>query len=225
MYADGQAPLTASPISARFLRNELRPLSVEIGCGPHSETECLKTDIARHPGVAVVCDAERLPFAPDSVSRIYCRHAFEHLSRVGAERAANEWYAVLRPGGHVEVNVPDIEFHAIQYFLPGESRPLLSRHRLRLSNRDHALLSIYGWQEDQFAFHKWGYSFESLTQLFHSAGFSLIQRIQADMPCNLSIMAYKLPQRPLALDSRPHLARLRDNWNRLVWSLASRATR
>jgi len=57
----------------------------------------------------MLCDMRTLPFAPNSVDKIVCIQALEHLAPVDVRRALNHWWNVLKPGGVLIVSVPDSE--------------------------------------------------------------------------------------------------------------------
>jgi SAM-dependent methyltransferase len=64
----------------------------------------VNVDITPFPGVQIVADIERLPFADDTIAAIECDAVLEHVR--GAERAVDELYRVLRPGGYLHIVVP-----------------------------------------------------------------------------------------------------------------------
>ncbi len=67
----------AEPISAP---------NVELGCGHLKRDGFFGIDVQGGPGVDLILDIETqaLPFADDSVERIYSSHTFEHLCAPGS---------------------------------------------------------------------------------------------------------------------------------------------
>ena len=58
--------------------------------------------------VDYVCDAtQRLPFADDTFTLIYASHVLEHVPWYRTVDVLREWVRVLRPGGSLEIWVPN----------------------------------------------------------------------------------------------------------------------
>lgn len=71
----------------------------------------INADVAPFAGVAVVADAEDLPFADASADMIITESMLEHVRR--PERAIDEMRRVVRPGGYVYIEMPFLfPFHA-----------------------------------------------------------------------------------------------------------------
>lgn len=64
----------------------------------------VNVDLFRLPGVDVVADAQRLPFAGDSFQRVECDAVLEHVSC--AEEVVREIERVLAPGGFAHLVTP-----------------------------------------------------------------------------------------------------------------------
>jgi len=90
----------------RYSHRNVRKL--EIGPGPE-RVEGLETlNIAGGWGVDYVADASRrLPFRDGMFDLVYASHVLEHVAWYQTENALSEWVRVLRPGGFLEVWVPD----------------------------------------------------------------------------------------------------------------------
>jgi len=186
---------------------------IEIGIGAKPEAGYLHCDIAYRPGVDCICDAAHLPFADHVASRVFNRHLLEHLDAETAAQAVREWHRVLRLGGVLDINVPDLAAHCIQLARPGSSRYLLRTYRTLVSNHEHALRSIFGWQQDQHHYHSWGYTADSLCRSLGQAGFCDIIRIDDGMFCNIRFVARKGTGDSTYRDRRPLPMRLRGAWN------------
>jgi len=197
-------------------------IKLEIGIGNNPQPGHLHCDITYRPGVDCICDTRQLPFADGAASHIYCRHLLEHLGKESAERAIMEWYRVLQPGGMLDINVPDLATHCLQLSRPGVSRYLLRTYYIAVSNRDHALYSIFGWQEDRFQFHYWGYTVDDLRKMLAIVGFCEIARINDGMFCNIRLLAKKVRGTVVYRDDRPVLVKLRSAWNRLLAAAVAR---
>jgi SAM-dependent methyltransferase len=66
--------------------------------------EVVALDAIAMDGVSVLGFADRLPFASQSFDTVLATEVLEHVEN--AERAAEEIFRVLRPGGHALVTVP-----------------------------------------------------------------------------------------------------------------------
>lgn len=164
---------------------------LEVGCGSSPKPGYLHCDIRPLYGVEVVCEAWNTPFSKNTVSKIYSRHMLEHLSHDEAIRTLRHWFNILRGGGEMDLNVPDFEKTIEQLRLPGKS----PYNDVEISNHLHAMYSLFGWQANPFDFHKWNYTFKTLSELLHFVGFEKIERINDSEsksgPLNLRITAKK----------------------------------
>lgn len=148
---------------------------IDVGSGQLPREGYFGLDIVHISGVDCVCDMRCLPLGDGAIEEVYSCHALEHLTHQGGIVAAKEMLRVLAPGGRVEIRVPDLEAHIIQY-LEGDTR--------------HAMAGLYGWQSYVGDVHLWNYSYRSLCALLRQTGFVEIQRLD-DLPYWLSVEAYK----------------------------------
>lgn len=167
---------------------------LEVGCGFSPKPGYIHCDIRPLYGVEVVCEAWNTPFPKNTVTRIYSRHMLEHLSQNDTILTLTHWFNILRVGGELDLNVPDLEKTIEQLRLPGKS-PYVD---VEISNHLHAMYSLFGWQNNSFDFHKWSYTFKSLSELLHFVGFEKIERTDdlesKSGPLNLRIIAKKLKE-------------------------------
>lgn len=91
-------------------------MNLEIGAGekPHPDYD-LHTDILPLPDIDVVCRLDALPFADGTLDSLRANHVLEHQSWELVERTVTEWVRVVRPGGRIEVAVPDALLLARQW--------------------------------------------------------------------------------------------------------------
>jgi len=171
-----------------LLRGELK---VEVGPGETPEAGFLHLDVRPGHHVEYVTSAVSLPFPEGSVSHIYTRHCLEHLARWEGERFIAECCRILRPGGTIHIIVPNMAFHVEQFYR---------------GDRAHACAGFWGWQRHEHDLHKWGYWWETLSDLLSLTGFTCVQNLTAgpqsrersDM--HLEVSAVK-PASPIALSS------------------------
>ena len=83
-------------------------LYLDIGCGPNKRPGHIGLDRHPFPGVDVVRDLKRgLPFSDDLFDGIWAAHVIEHLASEDLLFLVNEVWRVVRPGGILEITVPD----------------------------------------------------------------------------------------------------------------------
>jgi len=165
---------------------------LDVGCGPKKPMPgFVGVDTRPFPWVKYVCDAWKIDkhVPPDSISEIYSRHFFEHLTFAQADLTLQAWERILVLGGMLQIIVPDIEYHIKQFLTPNSLTP--SETNPKWTVLEHALAGFWGWQnegEEKFwDVHKSGYDFRCLEMKLLQHGFSDIRRID-DKPWNLNVI-------------------------------------
>jgi predicted SAM-dependent methyltransferase len=87
-------------------------------------------------------------YEPESVDEFVMVSAFEHFSREAAERLLQNVYTSLKFGGVFKFDFPDIQETVRKYYQDPE-------YMMRL---------IYGSQKNDGAFHRWGYTKETIVE-------------------------------------------------------------
>lgn len=113
-------------------------------------------------------DLSRAPYLleDNSVDKILIVGTFEHFSRGEGEVLLKEWYRILKKDGELLIDVPD---------LIGTFR--LLENAKNTEEMDWAIRLIYGSQKNKFSFHKWGYTFDTISKLCKSIGFIGIETV------------------------------------------------
>lgn len=83
-------------------------MKLNLGCGPNKLDGYVGCDIIDHPGVDYVCSVDNLPFDDESVDEVLCEHIIEHLTVEQFNRSIVEWRRVLKPGGYLVLECPDL---------------------------------------------------------------------------------------------------------------------
>ncbi|MGQ9369810.1 methyltransferase domain-containing protein [Azospirillum sp. ST 5-10] len=152
------------------------PVRLNLGCGDKLLPGYVNVDIAdNRAGVRpdVVCDLHRLgDFADDSVDEILAVHVVEHFWRWEVEDILREWVRVLKPGGRMVLECPNLR-SACEAFLKDPNAFGQADAR-----GQHTMWVFYGdpqWR-DPLMVHRWGYTPETLMQVMERAGLTDLRR-------------------------------------------------
>jgi hypothetical protein len=146
------------------------PLRLNLGCGDKILAGYVNVDVAasragRKPDV--LCDLHRLtPFADASADEILSVHVVEHFWRWEVLDVLREWVRVLKPGGRMILECPNL-ISACEAFLADPERKSSPGQ-----DGQRTMWVFYGdpaWQ-DPLMVHRWGYTPTSLARLMQEAG-------------------------------------------------------
>ncbi len=139
------------------------PIKINLGCGEVPIENYINVDL--HDDRAdVKMDARNLAFADQSVDEIYSSHLLEHLGKHDVPVALKEWARVLKPGGLLRMNLPNLEWCLKNWLSKTEDQ-----------RWGFALDTIFGMQKNDGEYHKTGFSKSSLVKLLTAAGFKDIE--------------------------------------------------
>jgi predicted SAM-dependent methyltransferase len=141
------------------------PVRLMLGGRDHKLAGWTNIDLHDGPHVDVKCDVSKLPFDNSVVDDIYASHVLEHFSHLRTLDVLKEWRRVLKKGGKAYIAVPD--FRAVLNIYKEFGMVTWVTHML------------YGDQEYPLAYHYTIFDSESLPNLLHEAGFSLVQQVQS----------------------------------------------
>lgn len=149
-------------------------MKLVVGSGPAPHPDAINMDLGVEFGPDVVADARRLPFRDEVFQHLVAEDVLEHLPREQALVALGEWYRVLRPGGILEVRVPNL--HG------------LAAHIMYWHDKDPAKFAVvvenlYGGAkygpDGMWDRHFWGYSPHSLACVLSELGFAILSQTDA----------------------------------------------
>jgi len=129
--------------------------------------------------VDIVCDLEvnDIPLHNGHAERIKMMHFLQHLPIQRARYILKDCYRVLRKGGSLFIMVGDMENVFSQALKEGLT--------------PHCAGCIWGEQEHQYDFHKWGYTVNSLIEELKNAGYTNIAYQGHYNPWEFSIRCVK----------------------------------
>jgi len=151
-------PATATPVRRLHIGGKLREAGWEV-------LNALPGPDVDHLGNAN--DLSR--FADNSFETVYASHVVEHFDyRDELHRTLSEWCRVLKPGGLIQVSVPDLEVLA----------GLMLNKQLQLLDRFMVMRMIFGGHMDAYDYHQVGLTEEILGSFLLNAGFVGVQRVE-----------------------------------------------
>lgn len=163
-----------------------QPRKLEIGSGmnPHPGYEHM--DIrADLPHIEHVHDIYKpLPFAADTFDEILSWSVVEHISWRNIREVLTNWKKVLKPGGKLEIWVPDLEYLCTMY-KEGKVDEHLDKSYIDTAQKviGHyspsvwAMIKMFGGQDYQENFHAAMYDWTTMQQMLKSIGFQKVERI------------------------------------------------
>jgi SAM-dependent methyltransferase len=153
-----------------------RPLRLNLGCGDKILPGYVNVDVVEsRAGMRpdVICDLHDLaPFADASADEILSVHVVEHFWRWEVRDILREWTRVLKPGGRMVIECPNLE-SACRTFL--ENPAQFSRED---QGGQRTMWVFYGdpaWK-DPLMIHRWGYTPESLKRLLSDVGLAEVRQ-------------------------------------------------
>ena len=146
------------------------PVKLNLGCGDKILPGYVNVDVAasrKNLAPDVLCDLHQLaPFADNSADEILSVHVVEHFWRWEVEDILKEWVRVLKPGGKMILECPNL-ISACQEFL---KNPEANAGPGPEGQR--SMWVFYGdpgWK-DPLMVHRWGYTPRSLAAVMWQAG-------------------------------------------------------
>jgi len=150
-------------------------LKLNIGCGPHPLPGYQNIDLY-HSAADVKAPADKLPYKDNSVIEILAEHLIEHLTFYEFNKAMAEWHRVLKSGGVLTLECPDL-LGLCKQFVNGNEYQRYTTH-----NGQWPLIAhFYGHQRGGNAgeilgqVHKSGYTEEHLRFVLEGLGYTDIQ--------------------------------------------------
>ncbi|KKN77580.1 hypothetical protein LCGC14_0358550 [marine sediment metagenome] len=160
-----------------------KAVKLHLGCGRQRLEGYVNIDCRKSKGTDVVCDIRALPYAENSVDTIESYHVFEHMpvclhanvdDKYGEKyglliTVLKEWYRVLKPGGNLVIEMPDLD-KVLEVYLEADE-----------AGKEKLLIGIYGSFRggDDTDIHRWGANEARLDYMLVKAGFKYIKFTEA----------------------------------------------
>lgn len=177
-------------------------IKLNLGCGDKILPDYINVDIAperKDLAPDVICDITDLStFSDNYANEILAVHVIEHFWYWDVPRILNEWLRVLKPGGELILECPNLR-SACEHFLENPTTSFMSD-----SNGQRSMWVFYGdpsWKDEKMM-HRWGYTPESLTQVLLDAGLINVRQEAAQYklrePRDMRIVGVKPVQSSLS---------------------------
>lgn len=128
------------------------------------------SDIApRHPNIERI-DARAIPY--NNVEALYASHVLEHISEKDVLKTLKHWYKVLKKGGWVHINVPDMEWFLDNWIRLNNDQESLSPY---YDTKKSMLYILDGDSSTVYDTHKSWFMETKLRNLMKKAGFRKVE--------------------------------------------------
>lgn len=137
------------------------PVRLNLGAGRQRLEGYLTVDADGEPDIKG--DVRQIPLEPESVDEIMAIHLFEHLPRWETDKTLAHWFSLLKPGGLLVLELPDLT-KCCQNILAGQTDQM-------------GLWGLYGdpKYETEIMCHRWGWTSHALADHLRVAGFRKVK--------------------------------------------------
>lgn len=138
-------------------------MRINVGCGGRVLKGYTGVDIVKRPGADIIAPADKIPLPDGSCEEVLAVHLVEHVHRWEAEGLLREWFRLLKPGGLLALEMPDLI--KCCYNIVNDVK---GKHPDQLG-----LWGIFGDDrlKDPYMAHKTGWTFSTLAPLVVKVGF------------------------------------------------------
>lgn len=148
---------------------------LHLGCGTKKREGWINVDIDEKLNPDIVADVKDLRvFETNTIDIIECCHLLEHLTNADALTALMEWYRVLKLGGKLLIELPNLQ-RCVELLYEKESK----------ESEMYAMIGIFGGSylpdetriDSIHQMHKSGWSLERLSEELKKIGFKKITNL------------------------------------------------
>jgi predicted SAM-dependent methyltransferase len=147
----------------------MKEIKLDIASGPNALPGYEGVDTINYPNVKHVMDVTReWKWKKETVDEIMSSGFFEHLTLQEAFDLLKKFYESLKWGGRCQIEVPDLEW-ICKFFLENPD----CRYKFP-KNDDRAIVWMFGMQNNEWEFHRTGWTRELLEAFFKTVGFKRV---------------------------------------------------
>ena len=169
-------------------------LKLNLGCGPNRIEGYIGVDIIPGPTVDIVASIDKLPYKDEEVDAIIAEHVIEHLTYYQFNRAMAEWHRVLKKGGTLEIECPDL-LEWCKLFVASNEYGRYTSHKGHWPIIAH----FYGHQrgrneaEEMSQVHKSGYTYEHLYDVLCGVGYDCesFEHVAPKKACCMPVIRFR----------------------------------
>lgn len=142
-------------------------MKLNLGCGKRVLEGFFNIDIQTNPEAKrpldLQADVRKVPLPDECASEVHAYHVIEHFHRWETDAVLAEWKRLIRPGGRLVLELPDLE-KACRNLLAGDTEQM-------------SYWGIYGdpSHRDRYMCHPWGFTQKSMRALLEAGGFTNIR--------------------------------------------------
>lgn len=133
-------------------------VKLHLGCGKKKFRGYINIDNVGTPDVWA--DITALPYGLETAEEILAIHVFEHIFPHLAEATLKHWYGILKPGGKLIMEMPDLK-KVIAFF------------GMKDAPASHTMFALYGGEQTGRIedVHKWCWTYSVLEPALTAIGF------------------------------------------------------
>lgn len=145
------------------------PLKLYVGSGDKRYPGYVGVDAVKRAGADIIAPADKIPLPANCADEVMAIHLVEHAHYWEAPDLFREWFRLLKPGGLLVVELPDL-VKCCRNIVENITRPDKHPHSL-------GIFGIFGDYRlrDPWMCHKAGYTFETLRPVVEAEGFIEIE--------------------------------------------------
>lgn len=146
------------------------PVIINVGCGKRARANMVNLDVVATPGYTepdyYIKGGDDTGLPSECADEVMAIHNFEHYFRWEVDAVLVEWRRLLKPGGQLTLEMPDI-IKCCKNMLTGYTHSGKNPDQF-------SYWGVYGdpTTMDHFMVHKWGWEPRTLTALLKQHGFT-----------------------------------------------------
>jgi predicted SAM-dependent methyltransferase len=139
---------------------------LNLGCGKKTIVGYENVDNFKAEYIDAVYNLYEIPYKDNTISEIHSEHALEHVGYEKGKQAIKDWFRVLKPGGVLDLKIPDLEL-CIKNFFESTNDNYKEWYKYTIFGYQKALAG----ESDDSQIHRWGYTKDEIQKLLEGTGF------------------------------------------------------